>query len=87
MYHEAIKLKDFFSYISWITNFYRHILTQSTVVYIHEDIHQSTCYTHHLLYTDHMDCYSHCRSSWLDRLEHYVEIIKVMQMIMYSSDR
>ena len=50
--------------ISFITTLsYRHIWVPSSVVYIHEGSDRSHCDTYRHLDTDHMACYSHCRSS------------------------
>ena len=57
---KSLKLVTMFSY--------RRIWVPSSVVYIHEDSDQSHCHTRHLLYTDHTECYSHCRSNGGNRL-------------------
>ena len=64
--------------MSFITGFsYRHIWSQSSIVYIHQDSDLSHCDTHHLLYTDHTGCYSHCRSNVEHTLQEIIHKIKL----------
>ena len=64
--------------MSFITSFsYCHIWSQSSVVYIHEDNHQSYRHKDHFLYTDRIWCHSHCLGSVVHRLQGITHKIRI----------